>query len=92
MQEQVTILLTLYWPYHGWMESHTPDREYFHSPRRLSHQAARMEQLVYWSGKSIPERLAAMTALNRRMLEMRGIAYDELDANLTPRRVRRSRD
>jgi hypothetical protein len=48
-----------------------------------------MEHLLYWSRKSIPERLAAATALTRRMYRMRGIDLDELKADLTPRRVRR---
>ncbi len=60
------------------------------SPRRLTHEQASAEQRLYWSRKSIPERLAAMTALNERMLRMRGIDPDELKADLTPRRVRRS--
>ena len=59
--------------------------------RKLSHEDARIEQRLYWSRKSIPERLAAMTALNRRMLEMRGLDYRELEADLTPSRVRRPR-
>lgn len=50
-----------------------------------------MEQLLYWSRKSIPERLAAATSLTRRLYEMRGIAYDEPEADFTPRRVRRRR-
>jgi hypothetical protein len=59
------------------------------APRKLSHPQARMEQLLYWSRKSIPERLAAMTALTRPMYRMRGIDVDELKADLTPSRVRR---
>ena len=31
------------------------------APRKLAHAQARMEQRLYWSRKSIPERLAAMT-------------------------------
>ena len=59
------------------------------APRKLTHQQARMEQLLYWSRKSIPERLAAMTALTRRMYEMRGISINEHEADYTPRRIRR---
>ena len=59
------------------------------TPRKLTHQQARMEQLLYWSPKSIPERLAAMTALSRRMNAMRGIFIDEQNPDLTPSRVRR---
>ncbi len=63
----------------------------FLRPRKLSHRDARMEQLLYWSRKSIPERLAAATALTRRLYEMRGIPYDEPEADFTPSRVRRRR-
>ena len=59
------------------------------APRKLTHAQARMEQRLYWSRKSIPERLAAMTALTRRLYAMRGIHLDEQTADLTPRRVRR---
>ncbi len=50
-----------------------------------------MEQLLYWSQKSVPERLAAATALTRRMYTMRGIAYDEQEADFTPSRISRRR-
>jgi hypothetical protein len=59
------------------------------APRKLTHHQARMEQLLYWSRKSIPERLAAATALTERMQRMRGIQIDEQEADLTPRRVPR---
>jgi hypothetical protein len=59
------------------------------APRKLTHPQARMEQLLYWSRKSIPERLAAATALTRRMYRMRGIDIDEQEADFTPSRVRR---
>ena len=59
------------------------------APRKLSHAEARMEQRLYWSKKSIPERLAAMTALTKRMNEMRGIFINEQNPDLTPCRVRR---
>jgi hypothetical protein len=59
------------------------------APRKLTHQQARMEQLLYWSRKTIPERLAAATALTQRMYRMRGIHIDEQNPDLTPRRVRR---
>jgi hypothetical protein len=58
-------------------------------PRKLSHEEARREQLLYWSRKTIPERLAAMTALTRRMYLMRGIDIDEFKADFTPRRIPR---
>ena len=59
--------------------------------RKLGYREARMEQLVYWSQKGIPERLAAATLLTRRMYQMRGIAYDEQEADFTVGRVRRHR-
>jgi hypothetical protein len=62
----------------------------FSAPRKVSHRDARMEQLLYWSRKSIPERLAAMNELTRRMDRMRGIDLDERKADFTPGRVRRS--
>jgi hypothetical protein len=59
------------------------------APRKLTHHEARMEQLLYWSRKTIPERLAAATALSRRMYKMRGINIDEQEADFTPSRIRR---
>jgi len=59
------------------------------TPRTLTPQQARMEQLLYWSRKSVPERLAAATELTRRMYKMRGIDIDERKTDLTPSRVRR---
>ena len=59
------------------------------APRKLNHRQARLEQLLYWSRKSGPERLAAMTELTRRMYKMRGIDIDERKSDFTPSRVRR---
>jgi hypothetical protein len=59
------------------------------TPRKLTHEQARMEQRIYWSKKSFSERLAAMTELTKRMNAMRGIFIDEQNPDLTPRRVRR---
>ncbi len=59
------------------------------APRKLTHHQARMEQLLYWSRKTIPERLAACTALTERMYKMRGIDLDEHKTDFTPRRVPR---
>jgi hypothetical protein len=59
------------------------------APRKLTHYEARLEQRLYWSRKSIPERLAAMTALTECMYRMRGIRIDEQKADFTPRRARR---
>jgi hypothetical protein len=58
--------------------------------RKLSHAEARTEQRIYWSRRSIPERLAAATELTIRMYRMRGIDIDERKADFTPGRVRRS--
>jgi hypothetical protein len=76
--------------YHRCMETKARDDEAFGAPRRLSHEAARLEQLLYWSGKSIPERLAAGAELTRRLNRMRGIDTDEYETDFTPSRVRRS--
>ena len=59
--------------------------------RKLSREDARMEQLLYWSRKTIPERLAAMTDLTKRLYRMRGIDIDEFQADFTPRRIFRSK-
>jgi hypothetical protein len=59
------------------------------APRKLSREAGKMEQRLYWSRKSIPERLAAMTELTRRMYKMRGIDLDERKTDFTVSRVRR---
>jgi hypothetical protein len=59
------------------------------APRKLTRDQARMEQHLYWSRKTIPERLAAATALNERMYKMRGIDINERKADFTPSRVRR---
>jgi hypothetical protein len=58
-------------------------------PRKLTYQEARMEQILYWSRKTVPERLAAATELTRSMYRMRGIDLDERKADFTPSRVRR---
>jgi hypothetical protein len=47
-------------------------------PRKLTREEGKMEQRLYWSRKSIPERLAAMTELTRRMYKMRGTPSDRL--------------
>jgi hypothetical protein len=59
------------------------------APRRLTRHQARMEHLLYWSRKTIPERLAAASALTIRMYKMRGISIDEQEADFTLSRVRR---
>ena len=50
-----------------------------------------MEQLLYWSSKTVEERLEAMRALTDRMYLMRGIDRNKLDQDLTPRRVSRTK-
>jgi hypothetical protein len=62
-----------------------------YAARKLSHHEARMEQLIYWSRQSVAARLQAATALTRRMVEMRGMSYDEQQADFTVSRVRRRR-
>jgi hypothetical protein len=59
------------------------------APRKLTHEEGRREQRLYWSSKTVAERLAAMTELTRRMYAMRGIDLDEFKTDLSPRRVRR---
>jgi hypothetical protein len=71
------------------METQAVQGALFGGPRKLSHEEARKEQLLYWSRKSIPERLAAATELTRRMYRMRGIDLDERKTDFTPSRVRR---
>lgn len=77
--------------YHRGMQTSVIEGIPLLAARKLGYREARMEQLVYWSRKSIPERLAAATALTRRMYQMRGIAYDEQEADFTASRVRRQR-
>jgi hypothetical protein len=72
------------------MEAFPSEYELSFAPRKLSRGEAKLEQRLYWSGKSIPERLAAATELTRRLYRMRGIDIDEHEADFTPRRVRRS--
>ena len=59
------------------------------APRNLTHDQARVEQRLYWSGKSMAERLAAAAALKKRMLAMRGIDLDEQSTDFRPRFVSR---
>lgn len=61
------------------------------APRKVTAETARMEQHRYWLGKTVAERLAAMTDLNRRMYRMRGIDVDEFKTDWTVSRVRRSK-
>lgn len=76
--------------YHRWMERTAIKEAWPTAARMLSHEEARAEQRLYWSRKSIPERLAAMAELNRRMYQMRGIDVDQISADLTPGFVRHS--
>jgi hypothetical protein len=59
--------------------------------RKLTREQAKLEQRLYWSRKTIPERLAAGAALTKRLYRMLGIDIDEQQADLTPRRIPRSR-
>lgn len=56
--------------------------------RRLTHEEARQEQRDYASKLTIPERIAAMTALNERM---RGTTTDEDQSYSNPRWVTRGK-
>ena len=60
-------------------------------PRMLTRHASRMEQHLYWSQKSVPERLAGAAELTKRLYRLRGIDLDEQTTDLTPRRVSRRR-
>jgi hypothetical protein len=66
----------------------TPDEQQW-APRKQTHTQGQMEQLIYWRGRTIPERLAAATALTRRMYKMRGIDLDAFETDFSPRRVSR---
>jgi hypothetical protein len=55
--------------------------------RQLTHAEARAEQRLYWSGKTMAERLEGMWELNRRMAAWRGVELDERSATWTIRRV-----
>ena len=57
------------------------------APRKLTHSQGQLEQLLYWRGRTVPERLAAATALKRRMYKMRGIDLDAFETDFSPRRV-----
>ncbi len=80
-------------PYHPCMETPPPAVASLTAPRKLSHPEARAEQRLFWSRKSIPERLAGMMELKQRMQQLRGMNIDESNtdklADFTPRRVRR---
>jgi len=65
-----------------------PDEEQW-APRKLTHAQGLKEQLMYWRGRTIPERLAAATALTRRMYKMRGIDLDAFQTDFSPRRISR---
>jgi hypothetical protein len=62
------------------------------APRKLTYDQARAELRLYWSRKSVPERLAAMTALNERVYKPRGIDLDDSKNDWTARHVSRRRD
>jgi hypothetical protein len=61
-------------------------------PRKLTYDEARAELRLYWSRKSVPERLAAMTALNERFYKSCGIDLDDSKNDWTATRVSRCRD
>lgn len=57
--------------------------------RRLTHEQACAERRLYWSRKSVAERLAAATALTERLYKMRGIDVHERKADFSSRFVSR---
>jgi hypothetical protein len=65
-----------------------PDEEQW-APRKQTHSQGLIEQLMYWRGRTIQERLAAATALTRRMYKMRGIDLDAFQTDFSPRRISR---
>ena len=65
------------------------DTLFWDAPRRLTHEEGRAEQRLYWSKKTMAERIAAATELTRQLLAYRGIDIDQQAADLTPRFVSR---
>jgi hypothetical protein len=63
----------------------------FSAPRKLTHEQARIEHLRYWSTKTVEERLAGMTALNREVLIKKGLDPDKVEWDWNPRMVTRER-
>ena len=59
--------------------------------RKISREQGRAEQREYALSLSVPERLAAMTALTEDLYRMRGIDRNERQTDWTVTRVRRSR-
>lgn len=59
------------------------------APHRVTHEEARLEQLRYWAGKTVEERLEAGDALTVRLLKLQGIERNEVEADRTVRRVPR---
>ncbi len=59
--------------------------------RRLTWDEGRAEQRLYWSGKTVAERLAGAEELTRWAYLMRGIDLDDFKTDLRVSRVRRSR-
>ena len=57
--------------------------------RRLTREEAHAEQRLYWSRKTVAERLTASAELTRRLYLMRGIDLNESKTDLTPRRIPR---
>jgi hypothetical protein len=66
----------------------TDDASWMVTDNPMSDEALR-EHLLYWSKKTVAERLAEAHVLNRRMLAMRGIDLDAPQRDWTARRVPR---
>ena len=59
------------------------------APRSLSFREARLEQLRYWAGKSIAERLNAAATLTRDCYRWRGVDLDQSETDFTLSRTSR---
>jgi len=60
--------------------------------RKFTYAETRAELRLYWSKKTVQERLAAMTEVTRRLQRMRGLDVEALNADGTVSRVCRERD
>jgi hypothetical protein len=61
------------------------------APRKLTREQAKAEQRLYWSTKTVAERLAGAAELTRWAYRLRGIDLDDFKTDLRVSRVRRSR-
>jgi len=61
----------------------------FTGARKLTREQARLEEALYWSTKTIAERIAAARELTTHLYRMRGIDVDREHTGFTVRRVPR---